>query len=89
MSAIIAHRKGDEFNIVGESDKCHNLAQILIKAFAKESSHGRELLSNNAFMVGLQVKMELGEEVYKSLNQYDANDWEAAWILFNDHYNRG
>lgn len=85
MTAFITQKKGDEFHIVGSSDKCHDLAEILIKAFEKESSHSRELLINNAFMVGLQIKLELGEEVYASLSQYDKDDWEAAWILFNDH----
>lgn len=85
---IVQTDQNNEINIIGSSTKGAELGQILIDAFTPLNSHERNTTSNNAFMVGLQVKLELGVEKYNYMREnFGEMDWKMAWVLFNDHFN--
>ena len=77
------------FEIVSGSAKAKELSEYLIEAFTPLSSRDRQLLSNNAFMVGTQLTIVLGKEKYEEIKmKFGEMDWRIAWHLFDNHFNQ-
>ena len=84
MNELTIQYMDENYYTDGLSNSGKELGALLIKAFKPLSSGERRILSNNAYMVGLQMKIELGDEKYKYIQKtFKEPDWKEAWNLFN------